>query len=206
MIQVGAEDRKKLIVAVILMILAVVLLGRWLFSMTESSSSAATTAPPNVAPAAPASPVPSSARRAGRTRGNGVKPAAAQSQSLDPSLRYDWLKGSENTEYKGSGRNIFLAQIEIPKPKRVIVPMPPPAPVQPSGPPPPPPIDLKFFGFASKPGEPKKVFLSKGGDVFIAGEADIVDSRYRVLRISPMAVEIEDVLNNNRQEIPLSAQ
>ena len=203
--QVGAEERKKLIVAVILMILAVVLLGRWLFSMSESSSSAATAAPPSVAPAA-ATPAPSTPRRAGRTRGNGVKPAAAQSQSLDPSLRYDWLKGSENTEYKGSGRNIFLAQIDIPKPKRVVVPMPAPAPVQPSGPPPPPPIDLKFFGFASKPGEPKKVFLSKGGDVFIAGEADIVDSRYRVLRISPMAVEIEDVLNNNRQEIPLSAQ
>ncbi len=204
--QVGAEERKKLIVAVILMILAVVLLGRWLFSMTGSSSSAATAAPVSVTAPAPAPAVPATSRRAGRTRGKAVKPAPAESQSLDPSLRYDWLKASENTEYKGSGRNIFLAQIEIPKPKRVIVPMPAPVPVQPSGPPPPPPIDLKFFGFASKPGEPKKVFLSKGGDVFIAGEADIVDSRYRVLRISPMAVEIEDVLNNNRQEIPLSAQ
>src|SRR5438034_339004 len=41
-------------------------------------------------------------------------------------------------------------------------------------------------------------------DVLIAAEGDIVDRRYKVLRISPMAVEVEDVLNNNRQSIPLT--
>jgi hypothetical protein len=76
-------------------------------------------------------------------------------------------------------------------------------PTGPPLPPPPPPINLKFFGFANKPGEPKKVFLSQGEDIFIAGEGDIVDRRYKVLRISPTSVEIEDVLNNNRQMIPL---
>jgi hypothetical protein len=55
--------------------------------------------------------------------------------------------------------------------------MPPPIP-------PPPPINLKFFGFANRPGETKKVFLSQGEDIFIAGEGDIVDRRYRVLHIS----------------------
>ena len=69
---------------------------------------------------------------------------------------------------------------------------------------PPPPINLKFFGFASKPGEPKKIFLSQGEVVFIAAEGDIVDRRYRVLHISPGAVDIEDVLNNNKQSIPLT--
>ena len=69
---------------------------------------------------------------------------------------------------------------------------------------PPPPINLKFFGFASKPGEAKRIFLSQGEDVFIAGEGDIVNRRYRVLHISPAAVDIEDVLNNNRQSIPLT--
>ena len=72
------------------------------------------------------------------------------------------------------------------------------------GPPPPPPINLKFFGFANKPGEPKRIFLSQGEDVFIAGEGDIVDRRYRILHISPVSVEVEDVLNNNRQTIPLT--
>ena len=75
--------------------------------------------------------------------------------------------------------------------------MPPP-------PPPPPPINLKFFGFASRPGEPKKIFLSQGEDIFIASEGDIVNRRYRVLHISPASVDIEDVLNNNKQSIPLT--
>ncbi len=60
------------------------------------------------------------------------------------------------------------------------------------------------MGFASHPGEPKKVFLSQGEDIFVAAEGEIVDRRYKVLRISPASVEIEDVLNNNRQEIPLT--
>ena len=60
-----------------------------------------------------------------------------------------------------------------------------------------------FFGFANRPGETKKVFLSQNEDIFIAGEGDIVDRRYRVLRISPTAVDVEDVLNNNRQSLPL---
>ncbi len=63
---------------------------------------------------------------------------------------------------------------------------------------------LKFFGFTNEPGEPRKVFLSQGEDVFIAGEGEIVDRRYRVLRIGPNSVEMEDVLYNNRQSIPLT--
>ena len=82
--------------------------------------------------------------------------------------------------------------------KQAVVPTGPPPP------PPPPPINLKFFGFASKPGEPKRIFLSQGEDVFIAGEGDIVDRRYRILHITPSSVEVEDVLNNNRQSIPLT--
>ena len=36
------------------------------------------------------------------------------------------------------------------------------------------------------------------------GEGDIIDRRYRVLRITPVSVEVEDVLSNNRQSIPLT--
>ena len=70
---------------------------------------------------------------------------------------------------------------------------------------PPPPIPLKFFGFANQPGEPKKVFLSKGDDVFIAGEGEIVDRRYKVVRISATSVEIQDVVvSGPPQSIPLT--
>jgi len=201
--QTGAESRPKLITAIVLAVLAVVLLARWLFFSSGSPSAAATTAAPAVTEEPVAPPPHPTARVRGADRQKKNLPMVS---SLDPTLRFDWLSRSEDTKYEGSGRNIFRAQVDIPKP---IAPgatdhakkQPPP---QPTGPPLPPPIDLKFYGFASKPGEIKKVFLAKGDDIFIASEGDIVDRRYKVLRISPGSVEIEDVLNNNRQEIPLS--
>ena len=124
---------------------------------------------------------------------------------LDPTLDLSLLSQSEEIKYAGNGRNIFVAgSVPIEKPKRngsdqhdAGLRQPPPIP-------PPPPITLKFFGFANRPGETKKVFLSKDGDVFIAAEGDIVDRRYRVLHISPTAVDVEDVINNNRQSLPLT--
>jgi hypothetical protein len=64
---------------------------------------------------------------------------------------------------------------------------------------------LQFFGFASKPGEPKRIFLrtTDTNDVFVAGEGEVVNRRYRVLRIMGSGVEVEDVLNNNKQVLPL---
>ena len=100
--------------------------------------------------------------------------------SLDPRLNLNELKETENTDYTGKGRNIFLAQandVVIPAPvapgfkKDAKVTPPPPPPVY--VPPPPPPIDLKFFGFASSQGV-KRVFLARGDDVFIASEGEIV--------------------------------
>ena len=130
------------------------------------------------------------------------KRKAVLARSLDPTLRYEWLKASEDKKYEGNQRNIFRAEEEIPKPVAQVAE--PAHDTTPPPPPPPPPINLKFFGFANKPGEAKKIFLSQGEDVFIAREGDIVDRRYRVVRISPTSVEIEDVLNNNRQSIPLT--
>ena len=120
---------------------------------------------------------------------------------LDPTLDLDLLSQNEQIKYAGNGRNIFVAGERI---EAVVKPPITPGPVEPTGPPPPPPINLKFFGFANKPGESKKIFLSSGEDIFIASEGDIVNRRYRVLHISPVAVDIEDVLNNNLQSIPLT--
>lgn len=190
--KIGAENRNKLIAAVGLSVLALLLIGRFLLtSAGPSTASHAVSAPPTA--------------KGGVRKVAGRHKIDTTARSLDPSLRYDWLRASEDTKYEGAGRNIFRAQAEIPTPVASgksedddEAEKGPPAP------PPPPPITLKFFGFASKPGEPKRIFLSQGDDVFIAGEGDIVDRRYRVLRINPAAVEIEDVLNNNRQSIPLT--
>jgi hypothetical protein len=110
------------------------------------------------------------------------------------------LKEIDSSVYKGSGRNIFKSQPEPPKiPEPIVPPVITPAVTTP----PIPPISLKFYGFASQPGEPKKVFLSQGDDIFIAGEGDIINRRYKVRRITATTVEIEDMLNNRIQAIPL---
>jgi hypothetical protein len=135
----------------------------------------------------------------------GKKPRA---ENLDPTLRLDLLAMSEKTQYEGTGRNIFVSQADVVIP-RPITPGAPDAPQGPTyqtpSPPQAPPIPLKFYGFASRPGEPKRIFLKLGEDVFVAGEGEIVDRRYKVIRISPNSVEIQDVVNSGPpQTIPLT--
>jgi hypothetical protein len=190
-VRVGAEDKKKLIIAVVLMLVALIVVGEFFFNSggTASTNPTSTDEP--------------AATPRGKTR-PGNKKTVTIARSLDPELRFDWLNSSENTKYQGNGRNIFRAQeVVIPKP---VAPPQKQQPVAPPSPPPyqPPPITLKFFGFANRPGEAKKVFLEQGEDIFVASEGDIVDRRYKVLRIAPTFVEVEDVLNNNRQSIPLT--
>jgi hypothetical protein len=203
-VNLGAENRNKTIAALVLGVLA---FGMVVYRIANPAGSppppAAMAGQPAMNPTAPAS-QPAARRTTQTTKAPTGKKAAPAPVSLDPTLQLGLLRASEDTKYTGAGRNIFEAEIDIPKP---IAPVVPEAKVEPQGPPPPPPpppINLKFFGFASKPGEPKRIFLSKGEDVFIAGEGDIVDRRYKVLRIGPSSVEIEDVLNNNRQSIPLT--
>ena len=202
--KIGAEDRKKVAIAGVLMLAALLLVGRML--LVDSGPGASV--PPTLSQSGvnPAQPLRASSRRVAK----GKKQQQTATLNLDPRLHLDLLKRSEDVTYAGTGRNIFLSYDEAPIPRPVAdarldkakqgaqVNTPPP------GPPPPPPITLKFFGFANHPGQPRKVFLAKGQDIFIAGEGDIVDRRYKVLRIGPTSIELQDVLNNNRQRIPLT--
>ena len=193
--KIGSENRNKVIAASLLGLIAVVRVGfmLWPSGATESPASAAATT--SSAPATSSShPAPL----------HSAKLVSSGEPSLDPTLRLQLLHAVESINYGGSGRNIFVEQPDAP-------PIPPPvvspvveAPTGPPPPPPPPPITLKFFGFANKAGEPKRVFLSEGEDVFIAAEGDIVNRRYKVVHINPGSVEIEDVLYNHSQSIPLT--
>lgn len=191
--KLGAENRKMVIGAIIAAVAALVFVARMVMVLNE--------APPAQAAAQPAGPG-QQLRRDGQAR----PPAVA---SLDPALRLDVLRATEEAEYKGSGRNIFdYKQRPIEQPVVNVDKGPKVLPPQCPGDPrcPPPPIPLKFYGVAVKPGEPKRALLSSttSDDLFIAAEGEIVNRRYRVLRIGVNSVEIEDVLSNNRQTIPLT--
>ncbi len=127
--------------------------------------------------------------------------------TLDPRLRLDLLADSEGIKYEGTGRNIFANDREdIPKLiAPAVVESEKQADKVPWQPPvsPPPPINLKFWGWANKAGESKAIFLAQGENGFIAREGDIVANRYRVIKIGPSSIDIEDVLSNNRQSVPI---
>jgi hypothetical protein len=115
---------------------------------------------------------------------------------------------AESLTYSGSGRNIFSASsapVELPKPVAAARPKGPvmPVVVVPQGPPPPPPIDLKFFGTATTGKGVRSAFLLHGDDVFLAGDGEIVQRRYKVLTVAANSVLVEDMTNNNRQTLPL---
>lgn len=189
--KLGTENRKQLIVLAVVGGIAILTMGYefWPTSSKPAPAAAQTTTPGKVP----------------MRRSASGKMVPVVEPRLDPTLDLNLLSQSEEIKYEGNGRNIFVAGsvARIDKPLRngtdnvAKTFTPPPVP-------PPPPITLKFFGFANRPGDTKKVFLSQGEDIFIAAEGDIVDRRYRVLRISPTAVDVEDVLNNNRQSLPLT--
>jgi hypothetical protein len=208
-VQLGFESRKKAIAAGALGVVLVLVL---IHELTQFSSTTAATAP--VAPAAnglaePASSSAKSGHGAPRKAAGAAAKKERGPQNLDPTLHLQQLAATEQIKYEGSGRNIFVSQAETEIPKPLAPGVTDPAVAaknfQPPPPPPPPPIPLKFFGFANQTGEAKKVFLSKDDDVFIAGEGEIVDRRYKVVRISPTSVEIQDVVGSGPpQSIPLS--
>jgi hypothetical protein len=193
-LKLGIENRKQLITLAVLGGIAVLMLAYefWPASTAASVPTQTTTA------AKPAT---------RRTSSGRIVPIVEP--RLDPTLDLNLLAQSEEIKYEGNGRNIFMAgSVPIEAVRGHVITDPHPAPVAyvAPQPPPPPPITLKFFGFANRPGETKKVFLSQGEDIFIAAEGDIVDRRYRVLHISTTSVDVEDVLNNNRQSLPLTQQ
>ena len=73
----------------------------------------------------------------------------------------------------------------------------------PPPPPPPPPINLGFYGYAAEKTGQKQVFLLHGDDIFIASEGDVVDRRYRVVKIGAASVQVEDIPYHNTQTLPL---
>jgi len=192
-VKLGAENRTKVIAAAALGLVAVISVGR-MFWPSEPAPAATPTAT-QLSSANGPRPV---------QRKSGGKSVRHFEPRLDPTLDLDLLRQSEQIKYAGTGRNIFVAGSEpvIPKPIKpgIAEANKPPQPVIQ----PPPPIPLKFYGFASKPGEPRKVFLSQGEDIFVASEGEIVNRRYRIVRIAPTSIDVEDVLYNNRQSIPLT--
>ena len=198
-IRLGTEDKKKRWIAMVLVSLALTLIAHTVWQLASG---------PSAAPSSPTSE--SSTPPAQTSRGSAEPGPQAQhlesASSLDPTLHPERMAMAENTMYTGTSRNIFSKDSLPPVPAGAIespIASARPGPAAPAGPPPPPPIDLKFYGFAKQQNGRQLVFLMHGEDLFIAGQGDIVDGRYKVLQIQDNSIVVEDLAYNNQQTLPL---
>jgi len=134
--------------------------------------------------------------------------------TIDPTLRLDLLAKVQEVEPAGGTRNLFQIGPAPPKeikptgpePKVFIAygpPLPkPPAP--PPAPPPPPPIPLKYYGIATVRHNGKKTaYFLDGDEILYAAEGEILKRRYRIVKIGPKSVDVEDTESKRTQPLPL---
>ncbi len=166
--RLGTEDKKKRLIAMVLVSLALTLIAHTVWQLASGPSSAP---PPATGTSLPA-PAPAAGARNAGAAGHAAQHLESAS-ALDPTLHPERMALAENTKYTGTSRNIFskdslppAATAAIEKPLGSVRTG---GPAGPAGPPPPPPIDLKFYGFATETNGQKLIFLLHGEDLFIAG-------------------------------------
>lgn len=145
-------------------------------------------------------------RRSGFTAGGGYTEINAQDYG---SVLID-LEKTQKTEYKSTGRNIFvIGPIPVEQAKqgpvkaafRNVGPMPPP-------PPPPAQLPMVFFGYGTVPaGGPRQAFLKddNGDDVHIVSEGDVVLNHIRILHIGNERLDFVDINTGQKGSKALEA-
>lgn len=143
----------------------------------------------------------------------------ANPEQFDPTLRTDLLDKLASVRIEQAQRSLFdfsaapaPARPQAPDPRivvqkeepRMIGPEPPPPLPPPVVKPPPPPIALKFYGRALPlKGGVKRVFCLINDEVKIPAEGDVLQRRYKIQRIMPTSVLVEDLQYNNQQKLPI---
>jgi hypothetical protein len=154
-------------------------------------------------------------RAGGALSANAARRGGRQAQAVGvPAVRLDALAAARKAPPpRPSERNLFQFQAKAaPPPPKPLPGQPGGAGVnaagQPSGPPPPPPpppIQLKFIGIVQSPSQKLAVLTDPNTrDVFYGREGDIVDGRFRILRIGLESIEMAYVDGRGRQSIRLS--
>jgi hypothetical protein len=150
------------------------------------------------------------------TTGTRGKPAPGAEQVAVTDIQLEALKAPRQDVPAVPERNLFRFEVKAPPPappRPGVTGAPPPrvvptTPPIPAGPPPPPPIPLRFIGLLNAPTQAGRVaILSDGrGSTLTGREGDIIEGRYRLLRIGPDNVEMAYIDGRGRQVIRLSGQ
>src|SRR5215204_2808061 len=194
----ATERRRQLILAALVVVLLSVIYRLW--TATAPAPAAASNRSAGSAPAARSQPAGRGGRGTGADDPTGITAPDVHLESLNG----ERLKPT--TE-----RNLFRFRPKAPPPPPE-PPRPPviatnPVPTVPTatGPPPPPPITLKFLGIVDSPTRGMKIAaLSDGRNTFHGVEGDIIEGRYRILKIGVESIEIAYVDGRGRQTIRLT--
>jgi hypothetical protein len=182
------------------------------------------------APAGPGQTGPPAAKRAGsRVRTQEFHPVyldrnptkRRDPRTIDPTLQLERFAKVQAVDLAGGARNVFAFSAAPPPVQTAAVkpagpeptvwvnvgPRQPPPPPPPQPPPPPPPITLKFYGFStSTAGGKRTAYLLDGEDIYIAAEGDTLKRRYKIIRIGPTSILIEDLDAKRQQSVPLTEE
>lgn len=139
-----------------------------------------------------------------RARANQAGPPVADVGLDRLSAERDALQPVERNPFRFRPRP---APPSLPPPQAVSRPQ-PVRQVAPAGPPPPPPaIPLRYIGFAEEASKGRVGVFSDGkGTVANGKEGDILEGRYRVLRLGDDSAELVYLDGRGRQTIPLRGQ
>lgn len=127
--------------------------------------------------------------------------AASDLAQFDPTVHFDALKALDSRPLPDEDRNPFQFTGEAAAPPPTAVAAGPTSPV-PLPPPPPPPLPLKAMGYNELPGGQKEAMLSYNDDVVVAHEGDLIGTKYKVLKIDPAKIVVEDSETHKEIELP----
>jgi hypothetical protein len=184
------EGRRQLLLATVVVLLAAGLYLAWSFTTT-----------PAAPPAAPGSPVAATGTRSSPSNGRGSAGPEA------PDVRLSQLS-VDRPKPGGPDRNLFRFKTKA----RSLPPAPASAgprsgavvaPVAPAGPPP---ITLKFIGIVERREKSERIAVLRDtvGHVFYGGEGEVVEGRYRIVRIGAESIELAYLDGQGRQTIRLT--
>jgi hypothetical protein len=132
-------------------------------------------------------------------------PGRDRSESV-PDVRLSALKVVKSSP-ADKGRNLFRELPKAPPPPlpRVVAPPPPASDpnAPPPPPPPPPPITLKLVGIVQGAGRPVAA-LSDGRDVFYGREGDVIEGRYKIIKINVESIDIAYVDGRGQRRLSLT--
>jgi hypothetical protein len=156
--------------------------------------------PRNTRPEAKTFPRAKASTLAGAKTAVGKQKISDELSRYDPRVKLDLLKEFEDRPLPELHRNPFefVAGRAPASPVQTAATGPGPAPSQP-----PPPVTLKFMGYSEGKGGVKEAMVSDEDQVFVVHEGDSVGTRYKVIKITPTVITVEDATLHQTVDLPV---